>query len=138
MLDPIRAGIQDRVMIQLNGFVQVFAGGTLGVVLVELLKVASWKNTGKFTEKYSQPLYWVATGALLVVSGAVAVLNGIEHVAALKAIQLGINAPAIGAGYTSGSTSARRRKHKRAGFMPTGGPAATPSRWQRLTELLAW
>jgi hypothetical protein len=125
-------------MKELNGFAPVFFVGMVGVVLVELLKVASWKNTGKFTEKYSQPMYWIATAALLVVSGAVAALNGTEHVSALKAIQLGINAPAIVAGYASGSTSARRRKLKRAGFMSEGKVPPKPTGWQRLTQLVAW
>lgn len=120
---------------ELDGFLEVFAGGMLGVVLVELLKVAAWKNSGKLTEKYSQPMYWIATGALLVVSGFVAALNGIDHVPIVKVIQLGINAPAIVAGYASSSTSARKRRRTQAGFIAAGG---NPTRLERISELLAW
>jgi len=120
---------------ELNGFLEVFGGGMLGVILVELLKVASFKTTGKLAEKYGEPMYWIATGALLVVSGCVAALNGTEHVSVIKAIQLGINAPAIVAGYASGSTAARQHNQNQAGFI---AGAVKPTRSQRVTELLSW
>ena len=121
-------------MIQLNGFWQVFAGGMLGVVLVELLQLVSWRQTGKLTQNYRAPLYWISTGALLVVSGVVAALNGTEHVPILKALQLGLNAPALLAGYASGKSS--RARKKQAGFV--GQRQGTSGLWQRLLELRAW
>ena len=119
----------------LNGFLQVFGGGMIGVILVELLKIASWLKTGKMEERYSERKYWFAFSALLVISGCIAAFNGTDHVPVLKAVQLGINAPAIVAGYSSGSTAARNRRQNHAGFI---AGAAGPTRVQRWTELLSW
>jgi hypothetical protein len=95
---------------ELNGFWPVFGGGMLGPVLVELLKIASMRDTGKLTLNYKEPLYWIATVALLLVSGTVAVLNGIDHVSIQKAVQLGINAPALVAAYANASSARKARK----------------------------
>ncbi|HHT9126075.1 MAG TPA: hypothetical protein ACFYD6_09690 [Candidatus Brocadiia bacterium] len=125
---------------ELNGFLQVFLGGMLGPVLVEFVKLAAWRDGAKIAEKYCQWSYWIATVALLFVSGIVVVINGVDHVTLKKAVQLGINAPTIVAVYANASVARRQRKANRAAFM---GIAAEPTNdrkgfLQRTTELLAW
>ena len=97
-------------MIDLNEPYQVFLGGMLGPVLFELLKIAAWRDKAKIDEKYSHPVYWICTGALLVVSGMVAVLSSTGHMTLLEAIQLGVNAPTIVAGYATAKMNQRRRE----------------------------
>ncbi len=124
---------------ELNGVRLVFIGGMLGPVLVELVKLAAWQDKAKIAEKYSHLGYWIATGALLVVSGVVAVLNGTDHVSLIKAVQLGINAPAIVAGYASASKARRGRQQQSAGLM--GLAAAKPQKKSfaaKTAELLSW
>lgn len=122
---------------ELNGFWQVFFGGMLGPILLELVKIAGWKNAKKDLGIYREPLYWVSTAALLVLAGIVVALNGVSQVPVVHAIELGIGAPAIIAGYATASTS---RQSPGAGFM--GGPTAgTPDKKPlpaRMRELLAW
>ncbi len=120
---------------ELNGFWQVFLGGMLGPVLVELIKLAAWRDKAKIAAKYRQRNYWIATGALLIVSGVVVVINGVDHVALREAVQLGINAPAIVAGYAN--VSVARRQRKGAGFIAEH-ESKFASFSRSTTELLAW
>jgi hypothetical protein len=124
---------------ELNGFWPVLGGGMLGPVLVELIKLAAWQNKTKIAEKYSHPGYWIATFALLLVSGTVAVINGTDHVPLIKAVQLGVNAPAIVAGYASASTARRRRQQQSVALV--AGAAAEPQKKSfaaRTADLLSW
>ena len=118
-------------MIELNGVVQVFLGGSLGSVLLELIKIISWQDKKKLDEAYTRVIYWVATIGLFVLSGIVAVLNGIDHVKLLSAVQLGVNAPAIVAGYASAAS--KRKKHSGA-----ANALASANRSKGLLSLLAW
>lgn len=120
---------------QLNGFWQVFAGGMLGVIVIELLQVASWRKTGKWVQNYRDPAYWITTGCLLIASGFLAAVNGTEQVTLLKALQLGVNAPALFAGYASASDSVRKHRQKKAGFV---AERKTLTPWQRILEMRAW
>lgn len=104
----------------LNGF-WVFVGGMLGPLLMELVKIAAWRNLRKVSNYYRRPLYWVGTAALFVLGGAFAALNGTDHVPVLRALQLGIAAPAIIAGYATATP-------RRAGAMPD----------KKLVDLLSW
>jgi len=119
---------------ELNGVVQVFLGAMLGPVMLELVKLSAWRDKEKIADKYKRPLYWLLTGVLVVVSGFVAVLNGVEHVPLLRAVLLGIDAPAIIAGYASASTSRARVSAHRAGFI------SLPEDQQEKTwvDLLSW
>lgn len=126
---------------ELNGFVQVFLGGMLGPLLVELIKLAAWRDKVKIKEKYKHWNYWIATTGLLLASAVIVVLNGTDHVSALKAVQLGVNAPAIVAGYANASVTRRSRKKIRAAGLPQ--PAAKivdgpKSLFQNTTELMSW
>jgi hypothetical protein len=124
-------------MYEFNGICQVFFGGILGPVLLELVKLAAWREKTKICEKYRQWNYWIATIALLIVSGIVTVINGIEHVSLQRAIQLGINAPAIVAGYANASVA--RRSHAAGLPDPHAKLVVKPKSFlQRTTELIAW
>jgi hypothetical protein len=129
------ASFQIAPMMNLNGFLQVFAGGMSGVVVVELLQFASWRNTGKLGQNYRSPEYWGMTAVLVIVSGFITVVYGTEQVPMMKAMQLGVGAPALFAGFASAKTG-RARKGK-AGFvgLRQDGP---PSPWRRLLEMRAW
>lgn len=120
----------------LNGFWPVFLGGMLGPLLLELVKLAAWRDVDKIRTKYSQPGYWIGTAALFVVAGFVVVINGVEHVTILHAVQLGINAPAIVAGYANASVARRKRK---ASFISLASQNLPPKGvMQQMAELLAW
>lgn len=121
----------------MNGFWPVFFAGLLGPLLVELIKLAAWRDVEKMRTKYSQPLYWIGTAALFVVAGIVVVINGVEHVKILHAVQLGINAPAIVAGYANASVARKKLKANFIGALSTQNPP-TKGLMQRMTELLAW
>ena len=92
---------------ELNGYLCVFLGGMAGPVVLELVKITAWHDLNKMKSKYRKPVYWISFLALLLVSGFVVVLNGIDHVELAKAVELGINAPAIVAGYATASASGK-------------------------------
>ncbi len=131
---------------ELNGFYPVFFAGMLGGVMVELLKVASWLNNpdqlgSKLLARYRLLVYWVALFALLLVSGVVTVSNGTDKVSLLRAVQLGMNAPAIVAAYATASVSGRKNKpkeYKPAKFIGKAAAEETPGNRPSLMELLAW
>jgi hypothetical protein len=121
---------------ELNGFYQVFGGGALGVALVELLKIASWRDLDTIADKYGKWRYWVCTLALVVASGVVAALNGVEQVPLVKAVQLGINAPAlVGAWATA---SADPPPGGGAGAIAEQVDAPAPTWRQQTINLLSW
>ena len=95
----------------LNGILAVFLFGMVGPLLLELVKLIAWRDPAKVSDYYRRPSYWVATAAVFLVGGAVAVLNGIDHVPVMRAVQLGIAAPGIIAGYATASPS------RQTGFM---------------------
>ncbi len=126
---------QKSFMIQLNGFWPVFAAGGAGFVLLEMIQVASWRKTGKWAHNYQSPGYWITAVCLFVVSGCGAAFNGTEQVTVIKAIQLGISAPALFAGFASASEARRKHNANKAGFMAA---RETLSPWQRLVAMRAW
>lgn len=111
---------------ELNGFWLVFLGGMLGPVVLEFIKIISWQDLEKMKSKYTKPVYWISFVALLLVSGFVAILNGIEHIQLAKAVELGINAPAIVAGFATG-TSGR-----------TNNQAGAIAGKETIAEILSW
>ena len=128
---------------ELNGVYEVFLGGMLGTVLVELVKVAAWRDKDIFKEKHFNWTYVFAVSALLLVSGFVAVINGIHHVSLVTAIQLGISAPAIVSGYATASNARQQKKvadapHAELVGLPKDQKVAKTSLTQRMTALLAW
>jgi hypothetical protein len=72
---------------------------------------------------------------LLIVSGFGAALNGTEQVTVIKAIQLGISAPAVISGFASASEARRKHRSNKAGFMAA---RETLNPWQRLMAMRAW
>jgi hypothetical protein len=119
---------------ELNGPISVFIGGALGALLLELIKIAAWRDGTKLRYKYTSGTYIISTIALFIVAGIVAILNGVEHVSLLRAAQLGINAPAIVAGYASASVARQTKKRANA----IGLLLAKPGPLLRISELLAW
>jgi hypothetical protein len=95
----------------LNGMWAVFGSGMLGPVLMELVKVGAWQDPAKVSDHYRRPTYWIATAALFLVGGIVAVLNGTDHVPIMRAVQLGIAAPGIIVGFLTATPS------RKAGFL---------------------
>jgi hypothetical protein len=92
-------------MIELNGTVHVFLGGMLGPLLVELARVANWRNKKRVTARYNRPAYWFATGSFFLIGGIVTVVQGIDHVPIVRAIQLGATAPLLVSGWASGKNA---------------------------------
>jgi hypothetical protein len=122
---------------ELNGILPVFGGGALGVALVELLKIASWRDLDIVSDKYGEWRYWACTLALVVASGIVAVLNGVEHVPLIKAVQLGINAPAL-AGAWATASAGQPPPVDGAGAIANQNNAPAPTLRQQAADLLAW
>jgi hypothetical protein len=84
----------------LNGPIAVFFGGALGWLLVELCKFGlAAAHSAAIDPKYKSPTFWLGAIALICVSGIVAVLNGVQDVPLLRAVQFGISAPQLSAGW---------------------------------------
>ena len=124
-------------MIELNGAFQVFFGGVLGPVLVELVKLASSPYTGMTRTRYRRWSYWIPTVALLIVSGAVTVIQGVEHVTLLRAVQLGINAPLLVAAWAN-HTVAKQNQQAIERFMPPMPRESDDSFITRIANSLSW
>jgi len=128
-------------MIELDGFFQVFLGGMLGQLLLELVKIASWSDGAVVASKYRQVTYWIGIGALFLVSGIVTVLNGTHDVPLVRAAVLGISAPATVAAWAGGRTNRRRPPRGRASFAPpdVGGQEQQRSNAiDKVASLYAW
>jgi hypothetical protein len=122
--------------VELNGTTEVFFGAMVGQLLLELLKISSWQDTHVISTKYRQAPYWLATCAPFLVAGIVGVLNGIDHIPLIRAVQLGVTAPAVvGAWATSKQTRRTNKLQQPANFMPSRTVADIG---ERITDLLAW
>jgi hypothetical protein len=127
----------------LNGMWAVFMGGVLGWVPVELAKFGLGAITGTIEGKYFKMAFCAGAVALAIVSGVVATLNGIEHVELIKAVQYGINAPAIVSGLATAHKSTRSRNPAvRLGVAPdvgqSGAPESKSSFMTRVVLLQPW
>ena len=124
-------------MILLDGPIAVFIGGALGPILIELSKYALSSSE---TAKYKKSEFWLGFLALLLVSGVVAVVNGIDHVPLIRAVQLGINAPAIVAGLATASKLKNSQRKRRRGItQDTDQPVErTFPYWKRLFDVQSW
>jgi hypothetical protein len=127
-------------MIELNGIMQVFLGGMVGPFLLELAKIASWRDGSVVQEKYRQTSYWIGTLALFFLAGIVAVLNGVDKIPIVRAAILGIGAPATVAAWASGRV-AHLSKRVKSGFAPTetheetGSSSGNMNKW---ADLMSW
>jgi hypothetical protein len=117
----------------LNGPFQVFIGGALGWVLVQLAKfgLAAVNGSSPLDQKYFSLLFWAGAISLIIVSGVCAILNGVEGVPLIKAVQFGINAPAIISGLATESKLRRARK-------PTIGMAPNRNKWMEAFLAQSW
>ena len=79
---------------ELHGWWQVFAGGALGPLLVEVVKL-SQMNRAQLRRKTRYWQYWVLAALLLVVGGIVTVAHGSEEMKLWTAMQLGASAPLL-------------------------------------------
>jgi hypothetical protein len=79
------------IMIILDGVFGIHWGAS-GPILIDLAKYAL---SPSLMDKYKKIDFWLGLFALLLVSGFVTILNGTEHVPLIRAVQLGINAPAF-------------------------------------------
>lgn len=119
----------------LDGIGWVFLGGMGGPLLLELVKLAGWRDRDLIAARYGSGKYWIGTLALFLLSGAVAVWKCGNHTTLEHAVQLGIDAPAIVGGLASASTTGRKRKRpERWMAVPQGMPPEQPS----VVELLSW
>lgn len=75
----------------LNGFWAVYAVGTFGGLLAEL--VILYQDRRK--KKRYPPEYWIITAFMILVSGGLAAIYGVSNVSAPLALQLGASAPLI-------------------------------------------
>jgi hypothetical protein len=106
-------------VIVLDGFRTVFLGGALGWLLVELAKFGLAAYQGTIQGRYKTLPFWIGAVALIFVSGVVAVLNGVENVPLVKAVQYGINAPAIVSGLATAQKA--RKIASSMGISPRAG-----------------
>jgi hypothetical protein len=108
-----------------------------------LLKFANFAGQGKLGEKYLSWQYLLATLAIVIVSGAVTVMQGTEHVPLLRAVHLGIGAPAlIGAWATAAERRAAQAKATKKQHQKKGAVEDMPMEPEEtdksLRALLAW
>jgi hypothetical protein len=83
---------------------QVFWAGTLGPVLVEIVKVSQMRK-GRVARLYRRWQYWLLTLPLLPLGGIAAVIHGTESVSLATALQLGATAPLLIASWASGRST---------------------------------
>ena len=77
---------------ELHGWWQVFSGGALGPLLVEVVRL--WQmNHSQRRIRTRHWEYWVLAAALLAIGGIVTVAHGTAEMKLLTAIQLGASAP---------------------------------------------
>lgn len=121
-------------------FWTLFFEGMLGPLILELVKIAAWHDKRKTAARYSDPTYWIGTGALFFLAGFVVAITNLGHpVSLLQATQLGINAPAIACGWASAqSARANQPKAEKAGFIGLIAKPAPGGSFDRLAQVLAW
>jgi hypothetical protein len=126
-------------VIELNGVFQVFLGGILGPALVELAKVISWGKAKKIAARYKRITYWIATLAVLIVSGTVTVIHGIDHIPILRAVQLGISAPLLVSAWANAATTRKiEQDNGLERFSPPMPGESDKSRLKQVSDLLSW
>ena len=117
-MKPVRnTNLKGHGMVTLNGIRDVFLGGALGPVLVELLKIAALGDGRKVAFRWRRISYWIGTFAIFVVSGIVTVLHGVQNVPLLTAVQLGTSAPLLVGAWAS-AKSVRERPTDKQRFLP--------------------
>ncbi len=84
-----------RLIMILNGFWEVFLVGCSGGLAVEILKWYKIRGQGKFPVYSKKISYWIITLLMILLSGFLTILYGVENVIALLALNIGISAPLI-------------------------------------------
>lgn len=77
----------------LNGFWPVYGVGAFGGFVSELYQLYS--RVGKKRRAPYSPLDWAVLGAMILVSGLITALHGVNNVSGLLAVQLGASTPLI-------------------------------------------
>ncbi len=78
-----------------NGIFQVFLCGVFGGVLNELLKLYRIRESKRLPYFIKSPVYWIITGAMIIVGGILTILYGHTNINAILAVNIGLSAPLI-------------------------------------------
>jgi hypothetical protein len=91
------------------GFWEVFAAGSFGGVLLEILRWWRLRESSELPTFSNSPLYWSITLAMICAGGALATLYGVDTRNALMVTNIGASAPAlIAALATPGAVEVKR------------------------------
>lgn len=100
---------------QVSGWMQVFATGAFGGLLLEILRWWKLRESSRLPKYCKSPFYWSVTLAMILGGGVLAVLYGIDESRnALMVMNVGASAPAlVGALAAPGSVESDSRVTRR-------------------------
>jgi hypothetical protein len=117
---------------QVSGWIQVFAAGAFGGLLMEILRWWKLRESGSLPEYSHSLFYWSVTLAVIVGGGVLAVLYGIELRNALMVMNVGASAPAlVGALAAPGAVESDGR-------VTRGGPRPPAGKTREVLHFLAF
>ena len=80
---------------EIQGFWPIFLAGSMGGLVMELLRWWKLREVSEFPVYTKKPGYWFITFCMILAGGIIASLYGTEPKSAIMAVNLGASTPAI-------------------------------------------